>query len=101
MYTYTYIHTHTCTHTYTYIQLLLLLFSFILFFFCFIIYIGTIAYSSQTPWIEDGTIRKNIAFNPDTNDLNIERYAHVIHCCALEPDLEIFEKGEWTEIGER
>ena len=30
-----------------------------------------------------------------------ERYELVLECCALKPDLEIFEDGDLTEIGAR
>lgn len=30
-----------------------------------------------------------------------DRYELVLECCALKPDLEIFEDGDLTEIGAR
>lgn len=33
--------------------------------------------------------------------MNMERYKNVIRVCSLEKDLEIFEHGDQTEIGER
>jgi ABC-type multidrug transport system fused ATPase/permease subunit len=57
-----------------------------------------IAYVSQTPWLQNGTIRDNILFG---NDFNDERYRKVVDVCALKPDLDLFEAGDRTEVGER
>ena len=57
---------------------------------------NSISYCAQTPWLEHATIKQNILFYSPYDE---ERYNEVIHACALEPDLEILEDGDETEIG--
>ncbi len=57
-----------------------------------------VSYAAQTPWLQHLTIRENILFGLPMDD---KRYDEVIECCALRPDLDIFEDGDQTEIGIR
>ena len=73
-----------------------------------------IAYAAQESWIQNATIRDNILFNSSYQE---ERYrkgkspslvikdfltlVRVLHQCALEYDLQLFEAGDLTEVGER
>lgn len=57
-----------------------------------------ISYCAQTPWLEHATIKQNILFYAPLED---DRYAAVIEACALQPDLDILEDGDETEIGSR
>ncbi|XP_010545620.1 PREDICTED: ABC transporter C family member 8 [Tarenaya hassleriana] len=59
---------------------------------------GSIAYVSQSSWIQSGTIRDNILFG---NPMESERYNAVIGACALDKDISNFEHGDLTEIGQR
>lgn len=59
---------------------------------------GTVSYSSQDPWIFEGTIRQNILFIEKFDE---DRYGNVIKMCSLERDLELFTKGDGTFVGER
>nr|QWN59136.1 ATP-binding cassette C transporter [Rehmannia glutinosa] len=59
---------------------------------------GTIAYVSQSAWIQTGTIRENILFG---SALNNERYQDTLERCSLVKDLELLPYGDLTEIGER
>ncbi|XP_027165594.1 ABC transporter C family member 4-like [Coffea eugenioides] len=59
---------------------------------------GSTAYVAQSSWIQNATIQDNILFG---SPLNTKRYKEVIRACSLEKDLEIFEYGDQTEIGER
>ncbi|KAF7151542.1 hypothetical protein RHSIM_Rhsim02G0240000 [Rhododendron simsii] len=59
---------------------------------------GTIAYVSQTAWIQTGTIQENILFG-STMDQN--RYQEVLDKCSLKKDLEMLPFGDCTIIGER
>ncbi|KAH9854526.1 multidrug resistance-associated ABC transporter [Lenzites betulinus] len=58
----------------------------------------TISYAAQSPWLRHQSIKDNILFG---NPLDEERYAAVLECCALKPDLDILEDGDATEIGVR
>jgi len=59
---------------------------------------GSISYVSQIPWIRNATIRDNILFYQPYDE---ERYNTVINLSELRQDLEIFEAGDLTEIGEK
>ena len=67
------------------------------FFFQVDVY-GSIAYVSQTAWIQTGTIRENILFGSGMDDL---RYQDTLQRCALFKDIELLPHGDMTEIGER
>ena len=54
------------------------------------------SFVSQTPWIESGTVRDNILFGLQFNQL---RYQRVLRACALERDLQILADGDQTEVG--
>ncbi|KAF9585632.1 hypothetical protein BGW38_001455 [Lunasporangiospora selenospora] len=57
-----------------------------------------VAYVSQQAWLQNATIRDNILFG---SKYEKERYDEVIEICALKRDLEIFDDGDQTEIGEK
>ena len=57
-----------------------------------------IAYVAQTSWLLNATIRDNILFG-ETYDP--DRYLKTLKACALMRDLETFEGGDLTEIGEK
>uniref|UniRef100_A0A0E0G4Z5 MRP-like ABC transporter n=1 Tax=Oryza nivara TaxID=4536 RepID=A0A0E0G4Z5_ORYNI len=59
---------------------------------------GRIAYVSQSPWIQSGTIEHNILFG---TKMHRERYEKVLEACCLKKDLEILPLGDQTIIGER
>ena len=52
----------------------------------------------QAAWIQSGTIEENILFG---KEMDRRRYEETMRICALERDMEIFEHGDQTEIGER
>ncbi|ODA77544.1 hypothetical protein RJ55_07173 [Drechmeria coniospora] len=57
---------------------------------------GSIAYVSQTPWLECASFRDNVLFGlPFLED----RYNKVLDVCALKKDLEILADGDGTELG--
>ncbi|KAI8014915.1 ABC transporter C family member 8 [Camellia lanceoleosa] len=60
--------------------------------------IGSIAYVSQAPWIQSGTIRDNVLFGKPMNRI---KYLEAIKACALDKDLKSFNHGDLTEIGQR
>ncbi|KAF5324167.1 hypothetical protein D9619_011325 [Psilocybe cf. subviscida] len=57
-----------------------------------------IAYAAQESWVQNETIRQNILFNKPYDEA---RYKKVIHQCALTADLELFDAGDQTEVGEK
>ena len=59
---------------------------------------GNIAYVPQTPFIINATLKENITFG---EKFDADRYAQVIHACALATDIELLPNGDMTEIGER
>ncbi|KNA25299.1 hypothetical protein SOVF_007830 [Spinacia oleracea] len=59
---------------------------------------GSIAYVSQTAWIQTGTIRDNILFGSSMDEI---RYQETLRRCSLKKDLELLPFGDLTEIGER
>ncbi|XP_047961710.1 ABC transporter C family member 8-like [Salvia hispanica] len=60
--------------------------------------LGSVAYVSQGSWIQSGTIRDNILFGKAMDKI---RYEEAIRACALDKDIEIFDYGDLTEIGQR
>ncbi|KAF8393498.1 hypothetical protein HHK36_021742 [Tetracentron sinense] len=59
---------------------------------------GSIAYVSQTSWIQSGTIRNNILYG---KPMDKTRYEKAIKACALDKDIDSFNHGDLTEIGQR
>ncbi|KAL2337937.1 hypothetical protein Fmac_012383 [Flemingia macrophylla] len=59
---------------------------------------STIAYVSQTSWIQSGTVRENILFG---KPMDKTRYENAIKVCALDMDINDFSHGDLTEIGQR
>jgi ABC-type multidrug transport system fused ATPase/permease subunit len=58
---------------------------------------GRVAFVSQEVWLPNATVRDQILFH---SPFNAERYARVIHACALQPDLDVFPASDLTEVGE-
>ena len=58
----------------------------------------SLAYVSQSPWLQNASIRNNILFGLPYIE---SRYKETLSACALDKDLHIFEDGDRTEIGEK
>lgn len=62
----------------------------------------SLAYVSQSAWIQTMSIQRNILFDtPLDSEDKRERYEHTIDVCALRPDLKTLDMGDMTEIGDR
>ncbi|KAI0085661.1 hypothetical protein BDY19DRAFT_964983 [Irpex rosettiformis] len=59
---------------------------------------GGLAYAAQESWVLNATIRDNIVFGASFDEA---RYDAILDQCALKRDLELFEAGDMTEVGER
>ncbi|KAF6747842.1 multidrug resistance-associated ABC transporter [Ephemerocybe angulata] len=59
---------------------------------------GGVAFAVQESWVQNETVRDNIIFHSAYDE---DRYRKVLYQCALEQDLELFEAGDQTEVGER
>ncbi|TYG83767.1 hypothetical protein ES288_D01G193800v1 [Gossypium darwinii] len=59
---------------------------------------GSIAYVSQVSWIQSGTIRDNILYG---KPMDADKYDKAINVCALDKDINSFDHGDPTEIGQR
>ncbi|XVF25110.1 hypothetical protein REPUB_Repub13aG0185700 [Reevesia pubescens] len=59
---------------------------------------GSIAYVSQTSWIQSGSILDNILYG---KPMDADKYDKAIKACALDKDINSFDHGDLTEIGQR
>ncbi|CAB9519042.1 Multiple drug resistance-associated protein-like transporter 1 [Seminavis robusta] len=59
---------------------------------------STIAYTSQDPWIMNGSVRDNILMGLSQRD---DWYEEVITACALEEDIARFAHGDQTLLGDK
>ncbi|XP_023213274.1 multidrug resistance-associated protein 4-like [Centruroides sculpturatus] len=59
---------------------------------------GKISYASQEAWVFNATIRENILFGEEYQE---DKYTKVLHITALEKDISLFPKGDFTIVGER
>ncbi|KAK7393348.1 hypothetical protein VNO78_21901 [Psophocarpus tetragonolobus] len=59
---------------------------------------GSVAYVSQSAWIQSGNIEENILFG---SPMDKAKYKNVLHACSLKKDLELFSHGDQTIIGDR
>ncbi|KAF9573820.1 Multidrug resistance-associated protein 1 [Mortierella alpina] len=59
---------------------------------------GKLAYIPQHAWIINATLRDNIVFGAEYDEV---RYKQVIFACGLEPDIAMLTEGDLTGIGER
>ena len=57
-----------------------------------------VAFVSQTPWLQNGTIKDNILFG---SLFDQKRYESVLTACALHPDLSALPNRDETQIGLR
>ena len=58
----------------------------------------SVAYCAQQAWLVNDTIKQNIIFASPYDE---QRYRNVIEACALTRDMEVFEAGDSTLVGEK
>ncbi len=59
---------------------------------------GKLAYTSQIPWLQNETLRNNILFFDEYDEI---KYKNILRICCLEKDIENFEGKDLIEIGEK
>ena len=59
---------------------------------------ANVAWCEQTPWLINGTIKKNITNYRDYDD---ELYKTVLYCCDLEADIAMLSQGDKTSVGSK
>ncbi|KAG6518918.1 putative ABC transporter C family member 15 [Zingiber officinale] len=59
---------------------------------------GSRAYVPQTAWIQTGTVQENILFG---KEMDRRWYHEVLEACSLERDIELWDDGDLTVVGER
>ncbi|XP_065902754.1 ATP-binding cassette sub-family C member 4-like isoform X2 [Dysidea avara] len=59
---------------------------------------GSVSYASQDPWIFSGTVKENILFGKNYDEV---WYKKVVECCSLIKDIDEMPIGNETLIGER
>ncbi|EFR00574.1 hypothetical protein MGYG_09020 [Nannizzia gypsea CBS 118893] len=55
-----------------------------------------IAYVGQVPWIENASVKDTILYGLPYHR---QRYARVLHACALDQDIAMLPDGDMTEVG--
>jgi ABC-type multidrug transport system ATPase subunit len=60
--------------------------------------LANVAYMASVPFLEGATIKNNILFSEPYDET---RYNATLEACALRPDLELWDLGDETKIGER
>ncbi|TFY77333.1 hypothetical protein EWM64_g6678 [Hericium alpestre] len=59
---------------------------------------GSVAYCSQSAWIQNATIRENVCFG---RLFEAEKYWKAVHDACLDADLDMLPNGDMTEVGEK
>lgn len=59
---------------------------------------GSIAYVPQQPWMQNQSVKQNIIFGADYDEI---LYSRVFDLCCLHPDMLMLPQGDNTEIGEK
>lgn len=59
---------------------------------------GSIAYTAQTPWIRNRTVRENIVYD---KEFDLDKYIDTVQYCEFERDIVMQREGDQTMIGDR
>lgn len=60
--------------------------------------VESVAYCAQQPWLVNDSVKQNIVF---ASPWDPKRYEKVLEACSLVKDLEIFDSGDETLVGEK
>ncbi len=60
--------------------------------------IKSMSYAAQEPWIMDGSVRDNIIMGLHFDEI---WYLEVVNACGLIPDINAFQNGDETIVGDR
>lgn len=63
-----------------------------------VVFRGASAYVSQSPWIQNATVKENITFG---HRWDPQFYDQTVKACALLEDFSVLPDGDETEVGER
>ena len=59
---------------------------------------GEVSYITQMPWIQNDSLRNNILFNKEYDEL---KYRQVLEMCELRKDIDALSGGDQIEIGDK
>ena len=59
---------------------------------------GKVSFTAQNPFVFSGTVRENVLFG---EEMDGERYERTLEVTCLQPDIQSFETGDITIIGDR
>ena len=59
---------------------------------------GKVSFTAQNPFVFSGTVRENVLFG---EEMDRERYERTLEVTCLQPDIQSFENGDMTIIGDR
>ncbi|WRT69592.1 uncharacterized protein IL334_006581 [Kwoniella shivajii] len=62
---------------------------------------GSVSFVPQQPWVQSGSVRDNITFSSKSDEVDQERIDEAISSCALSGDIDMWEHGDQTKIGEK
>ena len=60
--------------------------------------VGNIGFVSQKPWIQNATLKDNVLFQKEFNEF---KYQQCLKYACLEQDINVFQYGDKTMIGEK
>ncbi|EJD02283.1 multidrug resistance-associated ABC transporter [Fomitiporia mediterranea MF3/22] len=63
-----------------------------------VVFGGSVAYVPQTAWIMNATLRENVLFGREEDEIKFQK---IIQACSLQHDIDMLPNGVDTEIGEK
>jgi len=62
---------------------------------------GRLSFFPQTPFIMNDTLKNNVIFGHQGEEVDEDKYKRAISACALDHDITLLSDGDMTEIGEK